>query len=96
MIVFRDLKGIPDTMEEMKANMTEDDDWTRKIFKTVQRDAPTMRLLEDEDHPKKGQDHAMHNLTQIVAFGDMVCCSYYAPVGLFRVIPAVANVSHLP
>jgi len=64
-VCFCDLKGIPDAVGEMEANATEADGWTRRIFETIRRDTPTMRPLEDEDHPKKGQDHVMHNLTQI-------------------------------
>ena len=62
---FRDLKGILDALEEMKANGVEVDNRTRKIAETVRRDAPTMRLLEEEDYFGKGQDRVVHILTQI-------------------------------
>ena len=62
---FRDLKGVLDVLEEMKANGVEADSRTRRITETVRRDAPTMRLLEEEDYFGKGQDHVMHILTQI-------------------------------
>ena len=62
---FHDLKGILDALEEMKANGVEVDNRTRKIAETVRRDAPTMRLLEEEDYFGKGQDRVVHILTQI-------------------------------
>jgi len=62
---FRDLKGILDALEEMKVNGVEPDGRTRRIVETIRREAPTMRLLEEEDYFGKGQDHVMHILTQI-------------------------------
>jgi len=62
---FHDLKGILDTLEEMKVNGVEADNRTRGIVETIRRDAPTMRLLEEEDYFGKGQDRVMHILTQI-------------------------------
>ena len=62
---FHDLKGILDALEEMKVNGVEADSRTRRIVETVRRDAPTMRLLEEEDYFGKGQDLVMHMLTQI-------------------------------
>ena len=62
---FHDLKGILDTLEEMKVNGVEADNRTRGIIETVRRDAPKMRLLEEEDYFGKGQDRVMHVLTQI-------------------------------
>lgn len=62
---FHDLKGILDSLEEMKVNAVEANSRTRRIIETVRRDAPTMRLLEEEDYFGKGQDRVMHILTQI-------------------------------
>jgi len=62
---FHDLKGVLDSLEEMKANGVEADSRTRKTVETVRRSAPTMRLLEEEDYLGKGQDRVMHILTQI-------------------------------
>ena len=62
---FHDLKGILDALEEMKVNGVEADSRTRRIVETIRRDAPTMRLLEEEDYFGKGQDRVMHILTQI-------------------------------
>jgi len=62
---FHDLKGILEALEEMKVNGVEADTRTRRIVETIRRDAPTMRLLEEEDYFGKGQDRVMHILTQI-------------------------------
>ena len=62
---FHDLKGILDALEEMKVNGVEADGRTRRIVETIRREAPTMRLLEEEDYFGKGQDRVMHILTQI-------------------------------
>jgi len=62
---FHDLKGILDALEEMKVNAVEADNRTRRIVETIRRDAPTMRLLEEEDYFGMGQDRVMHILTQI-------------------------------
>jgi len=62
---FRDLKGILEALQEMKVNGVEPDNRTRKIIETIRRDAPTMRLLEEEDYFGKGQDRVMHILTEI-------------------------------
>jgi hypothetical protein len=62
---FHDLKGILDTLEEMKVNGVEADTRTRGIVETIRRNAPTMRLLEEEDYFGKGQDRVMHILTQV-------------------------------
>lgn len=62
---FRDLKGILDALEEMKVNGVEADSRTRRVVETVRRDAPTMRLLEEEDYFGKAQDRVMHILTQV-------------------------------
>jgi hypothetical protein len=62
---FRDLEGILDALMEMKVNGVEATGRTRRIVETIRRDAPTMRLLEEEDYFGKGQDRVMHILTQI-------------------------------
>jgi hypothetical protein len=62
---FHDLRGILDALEEMKVNAVEADNRTRRLVETIRRDAPTMRLLEEEDYFGKGQDRVMHILTQI-------------------------------
>jgi len=62
---FHDLKAILDVLEEMKVNGVEADNRTRKVVEIIRREAPTMRLLEEEDYFGKGQDRVMHILTQI-------------------------------
>jgi len=62
---FHDLKSILDALEEMKVNGVEADSRTRRIVETIRRDAPTMRLLQEEDYFGKGQDLVMHTLTRI-------------------------------
>ena len=62
---FHDLRGILEALEEMKVNAVEADNRTRRIVETIRRDAPTMRLLEEEDYFGKAQDRVMHILTQI-------------------------------
>lgn len=62
---FHDLRGILEALEEMKVNAVEADNRTRRIVETIRRDAPAMRLLEEEDYFGKGQDRVMHILTQI-------------------------------
>ena len=62
---FHDLKGVLGVLEEMKANGVEADNRTRRTIETIRRDAPTMRLLEEEDYFGKGQDRVIHILTQI-------------------------------
>ena len=62
---FRDLGGVLGALEEMKVNGVEADNRTRRIVETIRRDAPKMRLLEEEDYFGKGQDRVMHILTQI-------------------------------
>ena len=62
---FHDLRGILDSLEEMRVNGVDTDNRTRRIVETIRRDAPTMRLLEEEDYFGNGQDRVMHILTQI-------------------------------
>lgn len=62
---FHDLRSVLNSLEEMKVNGVEADNRTRKIVETIRSDAPTMRLLEEEDYFGKGQDRVMHILTQI-------------------------------
>jgi hypothetical protein len=62
---FRDIRGILNALEEMKVNGVEPDTRTRRIIETVRREAPTMRLLEEEDYFGKGQDRVMRILTEM-------------------------------
>jgi hypothetical protein len=62
---FRDIRGILNALEEMKVNGVEPDTRTRRIIETVRREAPTMRLLEEEDYFGKGQDRVIRILTEI-------------------------------
>lgn len=62
---FQDLRGILDALEEMKVNAVEADNRTRQMVETIRREAPTMRLLEEEDYFGKAQDRVVHILTQI-------------------------------
>lgn len=62
---FRDLNGVLDALEEMKVNGVGFDGRTKVLIETIRREAPTMRLLEEEDYFGKGQDRVMHVLTQI-------------------------------
>lgn len=73
---FRDLKSILDALEEMKVNGVEADNRTRRIVEIIRREAPSMRLMEEEDYFGNGQDRVMHILSQI----ELLVKKPYAPV----------------